>query len=62
MQRLVSIAHEHGKLAAIQGGSIEQLQKWSEFGFDVLSYSDDMSIYLAAMTSGIRDLRHVLER
>jgi 2-dehydro-3-deoxyglucarate aldolase/4-hydroxy-2-oxoheptanedioate aldolase len=60
LQKLVSTAHEHGKLAAIQGGSVRQLREWIELGFDVLSYNDDMSVYLSAMTSGMRELRQAL--
>jgi 2-dehydro-3-deoxyglucarate aldolase/4-hydroxy-2-oxoheptanedioate aldolase len=62
IRTLIGTAHRHGKLAAIQGGSVAQLADWAAFGFDVLSFSDDMSIYMAAMTSGIRDLRAVLQR
>jgi 2-keto-3-deoxy-L-rhamnonate aldolase RhmA len=61
MRAMIAAAHRHGKLAAIQGGSVAQLKEWAAFGFDVLSFSDDMSIYMAAMTSGIRDLRTELQ-
>jgi 2-keto-3-deoxy-L-rhamnonate aldolase RhmA len=57
LKQVIATAHRHGKRAAIQGGSVAQLKEWAAFGLDVLSYSEDLGVYMAAMTEGVSGLR-----
>ncbi|MGQ0636492.1 MAG: HpcH/HpaI aldolase family protein [Planctomycetaceae bacterium] len=62
IKSVIAAAHRHKKHAGIQGGSVAQIAQWAEFGFDAFSLSDDMSIYLAALSEGVKGLRGALAR
>jgi len=57
IKQVIAAAHKHGKHAAIQGGNVAQLKEWAELGFDVLSYSEDVGVYIAAVSDGVQSLR-----
>jgi len=56
-QRVVDTARRHGLGAGIQPSSLAQAQEWIELGFDVISYSGDLYVYLDAMTRAVADMR-----
>ncbi|MCI0417714.1 MAG: aldolase/citrate lyase family protein [Acidobacteria bacterium] len=62
LKQVIAAAHKHGKHAAIQGGSVAQLKGWAELGFDALSYSEDIGVYIAAVSDGVKDLRAAVAR
>ena len=57
LKRVVDTARRHGLGAGIQPGSLAQAQEWIELGFDVISYSGDLYVYLDAMTRAVADVR-----
>ena len=57
VKRVVDTARRHGLGAGIQPGSLAQAQEWIELGFDVISYSGDLYVYLDAMTRAVADVR-----
>jgi 2-keto-3-deoxy-L-rhamnonate aldolase RhmA len=57
LKRVVDVCATHNKGAGIQPGSIEQAREWMEIGFNVISYSTDMAVYLAAMTQAVGQIR-----
>lgn len=57
LRRVTSVAKAHGVGAGIQPGSIEQAREWIALGFDVVSYSTDMAVYLAAMNHAVGQVR-----
>jgi 2-dehydro-3-deoxyglucarate aldolase/4-hydroxy-2-oxoheptanedioate aldolase len=59
IRRVVDTARRHGLGAGIQPGSPAQAQEWIEVGFDVISYSDDLYVYLDAMTRAVADVRRL---
>ncbi|MCI0428889.1 MAG: hypothetical protein L0Z46_12830, partial [Nitrospiraceae bacterium] len=61
LKQVIAAAHRHDKHAAIQGGSVAQLKEWAALGLDVLSYSEDIGVYVAAMSDGVKDLRAAVE-
>ena len=54
---MVETARRHGLGAGIQPGNLAQAQEWIELGFDVISYSGDLFVYLDAMTRAVADVR-----
>lgn len=57
LKRVVDACARHNLGAGIQPGSIAQAQEWLEIGFNVISYSTEMAVYLAAMTEAVRQVR-----
>jgi 2-keto-3-deoxy-L-rhamnonate aldolase RhmA len=57
VKRVVDTARQHGLAAGIQPGNMAQAQEWIELGFDVISYSGDLYVYLDAMTRAVADVR-----
>ena len=55
--KVIAVAQEHGLAAAIQPRSVEQAEDWLGLGFNVISFSSDRSLYLAALTMGITTVR-----
>ena len=56
-KRVVDTTRRYGLGAGIQPGSLAQAQEWIELGFDVISYSGDLYVYLDAMTRAVADVR-----
>ncbi len=57
LKHVVDVCNRHDLGAGIQPGSIEQAREWMEVGFNVISYGTDMSVYLAAMTDAVTQVR-----
>ncbi len=57
LKRVVAVCNQYHLGAGIQPGTIEQAREWLEIGFNVISYGTDMSIYLAAMTDAVTQIR-----
>ncbi|MDQ6907581.1 MAG: aldolase/citrate lyase family protein [Chloroflexota bacterium] len=57
LKRVVDVCNRHDLGAGIQPGSIEQAREWMAIGFNVISYGTDMSVYLAAMTDAVAQVR-----
>lgn len=59
LQQVVETCARHGLGAGIQPGSLAQAAEWMGMGFNVISYSADISVYTSAMkqaVEGVRDL------
>jgi 2-dehydro-3-deoxyglucarate aldolase/4-hydroxy-2-oxoheptanedioate aldolase len=59
IKRVVEVGQEHGLGLGIQPGSMSQAQEWLEMGFNVISYSGDLFVYLAAMSQAVGELRQL---
>jgi 2-dehydro-3-deoxyglucarate aldolase/4-hydroxy-2-oxoheptanedioate aldolase len=59
LKRVVDTAHRHNLGAGIQPGNLGQAQEWLETGFNVISYSGDLYVYLGAMTEAVAGLRQL---
>ena len=57
LKQVVDCANRHGKLAALQPGSMEQAEDWFRLGFHFLSWKTDIVLYRNALESEIRELR-----
>lgn len=57
LKRVVDACNRHNLGAGIQPGSIEQAREWLETGFNVISYSTEMAVYLTAMTQAVQQVR-----
>ena len=57
LKRVVDTAHRHSLGAGIQPSNLGQAQEWLETGFNVISYSGDLYVYLDAMTQAVAGLR-----
>ena len=57
LKRVVDACNRHNRGAGIQPGSIEQAREWLETGFNVISYSTEMAVYLTAMTQAVQQVR-----
>lgn len=59
LQRVVEAATRHGKLAAIQPGSLEQAEEWLRAGFHVLSWKTDIAVYRSALQQELEQFRQL---
>ena len=59
MQRVVAVANKHGLRAGIQPGSPTQAKEWMEIGYNVISYSADIAVYMQAMSKAVADVRQI---
>jgi 2-dehydro-3-deoxyglucarate aldolase/4-hydroxy-2-oxoheptanedioate aldolase len=57
LRRVVDVCHTHNLGAGIQPGTMAQAKEWMAIGFNVISYSTDMAVYLAAMHDAIAQVR-----
>jgi 2-dehydro-3-deoxyglucarate aldolase/4-hydroxy-2-oxoheptanedioate aldolase len=57
IDRVVAVAQEAGLLAGIQPTSVDQATEWIEKGFNCISYSEDMLVYLDACSRTVGELR-----
>lgn len=58
---VVDTAHKHGLVACIQPSNMAQAQEWMEIGFNAISYSGDLLVYIEAMTQAISDVRKLAD-
>ena len=56
---VVNTARRHGLAAGAQPGNLEQAREWLGMGFNLISFSSDRAIYLAALGAGIKGLREM---
>jgi 2-dehydro-3-deoxyglucarate aldolase/4-hydroxy-2-oxoheptanedioate aldolase len=61
LQKVVETARKHGLGAGIQPGSLEQAQEWMEMGFNVISYSADAPVYMAALRQAVDAVRDLAD-
>jgi 2-dehydro-3-deoxyglucarate aldolase/4-hydroxy-2-oxoheptanedioate aldolase len=57
LDRVVAACDEHGKIAGIQPITVEQGVEWRGRGFRCISFSEDMLVYLDALTRNVSTLR-----
>lgn len=57
---VVSTAAKHNLRSGIQPGSMEQAREWSDVGFNVISYSADIAVYIGAMAESVTSLRQMV--
>jgi 2-dehydro-3-deoxyglucarate aldolase/4-hydroxy-2-oxoheptanedioate aldolase len=57
LRAVVAAAKRHGKLLGVQPGSPEQADEWFALGFNVMSWSSDITVYRAALQAGVQRLR-----
>jgi 2-dehydro-3-deoxyglucarate aldolase/4-hydroxy-2-oxoheptanedioate aldolase len=57
MRAVVAACRRRGIAAGIQPGTMTLAQEWLGIGFNVVSYSNDIRVYAAALARGISDLR-----
>lgn len=57
LKNVVATCQKHQLGIGIQPGSIAQAREWQDLGFNVISYSADLSVYLGAMQQAIAELR-----
>jgi len=55
--QVVEAANRHGKVAALQPGSMAQAEEWLRMGFHFLSWKTDIALYREALRKEIDDLR-----
>ncbi len=54
--RVVAAARRHGKAAGIQPANAGQARQWREIGFNVISWSNDIAVYRAALSAAVAAL------
>ena len=62
LSKVIDAANRHGKLAAIQPGTIAQAEEWLRTGFHVMSWKTDIALYRAALKKELEDLDALAER
>lgn len=54
LRQIVAAAQKHGLTMAGQPRNLEQAQEWLTMGFDVISFSSDVNVYLDAMSAAVK--------
>jgi 2-keto-3-deoxy-L-rhamnonate aldolase RhmA len=57
LRRVVEAARRRGRAAGIQPGSAEQAAEWRAIGYNVISWSNDISVYRNALAAAVGSLR-----
>lgn len=57
MRLVVETAAKHNLRSGIQPGSLAQAKEWMDVGFNVISYSADISVYMSAMNESVAAVR-----
>jgi 2-keto-3-deoxy-L-rhamnonate aldolase RhmA len=57
LKRIVAVGKKHGLGVGIQPRDLTQAQEWLSLGFNVMSYSGDVYVYMSAMKQGIDTIR-----
>jgi 2-keto-3-deoxy-L-rhamnonate aldolase RhmA len=57
VRRVAETARKNGLGAGIQPASVEQARAWMEMGYNVISYSGDYSVYAAALSQAVGEIR-----
>ena len=56
---VTTAAKEGGQLAGIQPGNLEQARDWMGIGYNMISYSTDITVYSAALASEVEAARRL---
>lgn len=56
---VATAARDGGQLAGIQPGNLEQAREWMEIGYNMISYSTDITIYGEALVSEVEAARRL---
>ncbi|HYM11140.1 MAG TPA: aldolase/citrate lyase family protein [Bryobacterales bacterium] len=59
LARVADAAHRHGKAAGIQPASREQAADWVKLGYNVVSFSSDISVYRSALAGAVEAVRQM---
>lgn len=59
LELVVDTAREYDLGAAIQPGSVAQAEEWMEMGFNVISYSGDVFLFIDALSSAVSQVREI---
>lgn len=59
LKEVIDMARKYGLGAGIQPGSMAQAKEWMAMGFNVISYSMDISVYAAAMKTAVAEVREL---
>jgi 2-keto-3-deoxy-L-rhamnonate aldolase RhmA len=59
LARVAETADRHGKAAGIQPGSREQAAEWMKFGYNVISFGSDITVYRSALTAAVEAVRQL---
>ena len=62
LRDVAAACKEHGHLAGIQPGNLEQARDWMALGFDMISYSTDITIYSSALVSEVAAARGLVPK
>lgn len=62
LKRVVETANKYRLGAGIQTRDLAQAEEWMEIGFNVISYSSDLSVFIVSMTEGVAGLRKLVGR
>lgn len=62
LARVPAVAKQHGKLAGIQPGNLEQAKEWIQAGYNVISWGADTAVYSRALQEGVSQLRSLLKQ
>jgi 2-dehydro-3-deoxyglucarate aldolase/4-hydroxy-2-oxoheptanedioate aldolase len=54
LRQIVTVAQRYKLGMAIQPRDLEQTREWVEMGFDVISFSSDVNVYLDAMSTAVK--------
>lgn len=57
LKLVVDAASRHGLAAGIQPSTLAQAEEWINMGFNLISYSGDLFVYIDAMTQAVAGLR-----
>ncbi len=61
VKKVIDTARRHNLGAGIQPANLDQAQEWMELGFNVISYGGDFSVYAAALSGAVNQLRKLAE-
>jgi 2-dehydro-3-deoxyglucarate aldolase/4-hydroxy-2-oxoheptanedioate aldolase len=62
LRAVVDAANRHGKLAALQPGSLDQAEQWLSLGFHFLGWKTDIALYRAQLQKEIAELSELTAR
>lgn len=62
LEQVIEAAGRHGKLAAVQPGSMQQAEAWLGLGFHFISWKTDIALYRDALREQIAELRELASR
>jgi len=55
--RVVETARRHGKAAGIQPNNMNEARQWRQIGYNVISWSNDISVYRGALEGAVSALK-----